>query len=76
MPTVRCLCGFGRATLPFFVLTCQLTFDFAQGYMAAHPEMMTNQKPDVLVVRFEADMDMATAGAFSRLARLLSVFFS
>merc|ERR1711871_631409 len=34
-----------------------------QGYMAAHPEMMTNQKPDVLVVRFEADMDMATADA-------------
>jgi len=30
--------------------------------MAAHPEIMTNAKPDVLVVRFEAGMDMATAG--------------
>lgn len=34
-----------------------------QAYMAAHPELMTNSKPEVVVVRFPATIDSGTADA-------------
>jgi len=34
-----------------------------QAYLSAHPELMTNSQPDVIVVRFPADMDAASADA-------------
>merc|ERR1711934_696219 len=34
-----------------------------QAYLSTHPELMTNSKPDVIVVRFPANMDAASTDA-------------
>jgi hypothetical protein len=34
-----------------------------QGYLAAHPELMANSKPDMLIVHFSGTMDAASADA-------------
>jgi len=44
------------------MVTMPLNTPLSQAYLAANTDLMTNNKPEVIVVTFDAEMDGATAG--------------